>query len=196
MDVNDSGREVNHERLDNLRRGRGPIQEHIIDEFLAGRLSRRDFLKKGTAFGLSLPLLGGILEAKGLPGREDLGRLQAARRAPRGRHDQGRHHRAGRRDQPAHDRRRRRPRAARQRRRVPRPGGPGARLPAMARHELDLQRQGERLDLQDPPGRQVQQRQPHDRRRRRLQLQDPVRPEERLERPLGVLRDSWCPTAW
>jgi peptide/nickel transport system substrate-binding protein len=68
MDVNDNGREVNHERLDNLRRGRGPIQEHIIDEFVAGRLSRRDFLKKGTAFGLSLPLLGGILEAKGLPG--------------------------------------------------------------------------------------------------------------------------------
>jgi peptide/nickel transport system substrate-binding protein len=68
MDVNDSSREVNHERLDNLRRGRGPVQEHIIDEFVAGRLSRRDFLRKGTAFGLSLPLLGGILEAKGLPG--------------------------------------------------------------------------------------------------------------------------------
>ena len=45
MDVNDSSREVNHERLDNLRRGRGPIQEHVIDEFLAGRLSRRDFLR-------------------------------------------------------------------------------------------------------------------------------------------------------
>jgi peptide/nickel transport system substrate-binding protein len=68
MDVNDKGREVNHERLDNLRRGRGPIQEHVIDEFLAGNLSRRDFLKKGTAFGLSLPVLGGILEANGLPG--------------------------------------------------------------------------------------------------------------------------------
>ena len=68
MDVNGSSKEVDHERLDNLRRGRGPIQEHIIDEFVAGRLSRRDFLRKGTAFGLSLPLLGGILEAKGLPG--------------------------------------------------------------------------------------------------------------------------------
>jgi peptide/nickel transport system substrate-binding protein len=68
MDVNDKTREVNHELLDNLRRGRGPVQEHVIDEFLAGNLSRRDFLKKGTAFGLSLPVLGGILEAKGLPG--------------------------------------------------------------------------------------------------------------------------------
>ena len=68
MDVNDKGREVNYERIDNLRRGRGPIQEHVIDEFLAGNLSRRDFLRKGTAFGLSLPVLGGLLEAKGLPG--------------------------------------------------------------------------------------------------------------------------------
>ena len=67
MDVNDNGKEVNHERLDKLRRGHGPIQEHVIDEFVAGNISRRDFLKKGTAFGLSLPLLGGILEAKGLP---------------------------------------------------------------------------------------------------------------------------------
>ena len=67
MDVNDSSREVNHERLDNLRRGRGPIPEHIIDEFLGGRLSRRDFLRRGTAVGLSMPLLGGILEASGMP---------------------------------------------------------------------------------------------------------------------------------
>lgn len=67
MDVNDSSK-VNHERLDDLRRGRGPIQEHIIDEFVDGRLSRRDFLRKGTAVGLSLPVLGAMLEARGLPG--------------------------------------------------------------------------------------------------------------------------------
>jgi peptide/nickel transport system substrate-binding protein len=68
MEPYDGSNEVNHERVDNLRRGRGPIPEHVIDEFLAGRLSRREFLRRGTAFGLSLPLLGGILEAKGLPG--------------------------------------------------------------------------------------------------------------------------------
>ncbi len=77
MDVNDKGREVNHEQIDSLRRGRGPIQEHVIDEFLAGNLSRRDFLRKGTAFGLSLPVLGGLLEAKGMPG------LKRAAVAPR-----------------------------------------------------------------------------------------------------------------
>jgi len=56
---------INHGRLDDLRGGRGPIQEHVIDEFVAGRLSRRDFLRRGTAAGLSLPLLGGILAACG-----------------------------------------------------------------------------------------------------------------------------------
>jgi len=33
-----------------------------------GRLTRRDFLRRGTAVGLSMPLLGGILEASRIPG--------------------------------------------------------------------------------------------------------------------------------
>jgi len=34
----DTGRFMNidHGRLDDLRRGRGPIQEHVIDEYVAG----------------------------------------------------------------------------------------------------------------------------------------------------------------
>jgi peptide/nickel transport system substrate-binding protein len=89
MDVNDKGREVNHAQIDSLRRGRGPIQEHVIDEFLAGNLSRRDFLRKGTAFGLSLPVLGGLLEAKGMPG------LKRAAVAPRSAANSGATIRAG-----------------------------------------------------------------------------------------------------
>jgi peptide/nickel transport system substrate-binding protein len=57
--------DIDHQRLDELRNGQGPIPEHVIDEFAAGRLSRRDFLRRGTAAGLSLPLLGGILAACG-----------------------------------------------------------------------------------------------------------------------------------
>lgn len=34
---------IDYERVDDLRRGRGPIPEHVIDEFVGGRLSRRDF---------------------------------------------------------------------------------------------------------------------------------------------------------
>src|SRR5258708_9380468 len=68
--VMDTGRSPNidHRRLDDLRRGRGPLQEHVIDEFVAGRLSRRDFLRRGSAIGLSVPLLGGILAACGSSG--------------------------------------------------------------------------------------------------------------------------------
>jgi peptide/nickel transport system substrate-binding protein len=60
-----SDRNINHRRLDSLRKGRGAVQEHVIDEFVAGRLSRREFIRRGTMIGLSAPLLGGILEACG-----------------------------------------------------------------------------------------------------------------------------------
>jgi peptide/nickel transport system substrate-binding protein len=67
MDTSRSAK-VDHARLDDLRRGRGPVQEHVIDEFVAGRLSRRDFLRRGSMVGLSVPLLGGILAACGSSG--------------------------------------------------------------------------------------------------------------------------------
>jgi peptide/nickel transport system substrate-binding protein len=72
------GRNINHERLDDLRRGRGPVQEHVIDEFVAGRLSRRDFIRKGSAIGLSMPLIGGILAACGSSGTTTSGASPSA----------------------------------------------------------------------------------------------------------------------
>jgi peptide/nickel transport system substrate-binding protein len=59
------GMDIDHERLDDLRKGRGPIPEHVIDEFVAGRLSRREFLRRGSAVGLSLPVLSAIVAACG-----------------------------------------------------------------------------------------------------------------------------------
>ncbi len=56
---------TDHRRLDRLRQGQGEIANHIIDEFAAGRLSRRDFIRRGTVVGLSMPLLGSILAACG-----------------------------------------------------------------------------------------------------------------------------------
>lgn len=70
---------VNHRRLDVLRTGRGPIAEHVIDEFVAGRLTRRQFLRRGTMIGLSVPLLGGVLEACGSPGPATGGPASSAR---------------------------------------------------------------------------------------------------------------------
>jgi ABC-type transport system substrate-binding protein len=63
MDTEDTHTIVNHRRLDRLRRGRGPVAEHVIDEFVAGHLPRREFLRRGTMIGLSLPLLVAILDA-------------------------------------------------------------------------------------------------------------------------------------
>ena len=50
--------------LDILRRQSGPLENHVIDEFLAGRLDRRGLLRHGTRVGLAAPLLAAIL---GLP---------------------------------------------------------------------------------------------------------------------------------
>jgi peptide/nickel transport system substrate-binding protein len=56
---------INNRRLDPLRKGRGPIQEHIIDEFVAGHISRRDFIRRATIVGLSAPVIGGVVAACG-----------------------------------------------------------------------------------------------------------------------------------
>jgi peptide/nickel transport system substrate-binding protein len=62
----------NHE-LDRLRDGRTELENHYIDELVAGRLNRRDFLRRGTALGMSVPLLGAILAACGSSGKSTTG---------------------------------------------------------------------------------------------------------------------------
>ena len=61
-------RKIDNKRLGHLREGQGEIANHIIDEFAAGRLSRRDFVRRGTVVGISVPLLGSILAACGSSG--------------------------------------------------------------------------------------------------------------------------------
>lgn len=55
----------NHSRLDEIRAGRSELESHYIDELVAGRLSRRDFLRRGSMIGLSVPMMGAILAACG-----------------------------------------------------------------------------------------------------------------------------------
>lgn len=50
-------------RLDDVRRGRSELENSAIDEFVAGRVSRRDFIRYSTVIGLSLPALAAVLEA-------------------------------------------------------------------------------------------------------------------------------------
>jgi peptide/nickel transport system substrate-binding protein len=61
-------RKIDHRRLGQLRQDQGEIANHIIDEFAAGRLTRRDFVRRGTVVGISVPLLGSILAACGSSG--------------------------------------------------------------------------------------------------------------------------------
>jgi peptide/nickel transport system substrate-binding protein len=58
-------RNIDHRRLGRLRQDQGEIANHIIDEFAAGRLSRRDFIRRATVVGITAPALGSILAACG-----------------------------------------------------------------------------------------------------------------------------------
>ncbi|MHB1571838.1 MAG: ABC transporter substrate-binding protein [Solirubrobacteraceae bacterium] len=52
-------------RLGQLRADRSEVENHYIDELIAGRLDRRDFLRRGAVLGMSSALMGVILEACG-----------------------------------------------------------------------------------------------------------------------------------
>src|SRR3954470_9667343 len=52
-------------RLEAYRRQAGNVENTLIDEFAASEMNRSEFIRRGTMFGLSLPLLGGIVGALG-----------------------------------------------------------------------------------------------------------------------------------
>jgi peptide/nickel transport system substrate-binding protein len=51
--------------LSRFRRGQAEIANHVIDEYEKGRLSRRDFIRRATVVGISIPAIDGILVACG-----------------------------------------------------------------------------------------------------------------------------------
>jgi peptide/nickel transport system substrate-binding protein len=51
----------NYRLIDAIRRQSDELQNHVIDEFLAGRLDRRGLLRHGAVYGLSAALMGGLL---------------------------------------------------------------------------------------------------------------------------------------
>jgi len=50
-------------RLDTIRRRATPIENHIIDEYAAGKITRRDFIRRGTIIGMSVSVLGFVATA-------------------------------------------------------------------------------------------------------------------------------------
>jgi peptide/nickel transport system substrate-binding protein len=59
---------ADHRRLGRIREGQGEIANHVIDEYAAGRLSRRDFLVRGSVVGISIPVLSAVVAACGSSG--------------------------------------------------------------------------------------------------------------------------------
>jgi peptide/nickel transport system substrate-binding protein len=52
-------------RVERIRRGRSELENHVIDEFFSGHISRREFVRAGSVVGLSLPLLSFIAACGG-----------------------------------------------------------------------------------------------------------------------------------
>ena len=57
---------IDYKLLDALRRRLRPHETHLIEGFVAGRVSRRDFLRHGSVLGLSVPLLGSVAGMMGV----------------------------------------------------------------------------------------------------------------------------------
>src|SRR5438105_1854168 len=53
------------QRLSVIRRDHSELDNHLIDNLLNGSLSRREFVRRATVLGLSLPSIGAILAACG-----------------------------------------------------------------------------------------------------------------------------------
>lgn len=51
--------------LDRARRNAGPLQVDLVEAYAQGRLSRRNFVKRGTLLGLSVPFMSTIIAACG-----------------------------------------------------------------------------------------------------------------------------------
>jgi peptide/nickel transport system substrate-binding protein len=52
-------------RVGNVRASRTELENHLIDELAAGRISRREFIRRGTVLGMSVGVLGFLAAACG-----------------------------------------------------------------------------------------------------------------------------------
>jgi len=52
-------------RVDEIRKERSELENHIIDQYIDGKITRRDFVRRGTVVGMSIPLVSFIAAACG-----------------------------------------------------------------------------------------------------------------------------------
>jgi peptide/nickel transport system substrate-binding protein len=58
-------------RVDDIRKERSELENHLIDEYAYGKITRREFVRRGTVVGMSIPLLSFLASACG--GGEETG---------------------------------------------------------------------------------------------------------------------------
>src|ERR1700735_1252191 len=56
---------IDDRKLDQIRAERSELENHYIDEVVAGRLDRRSFLRRGAVLGMSASVMGAVLAACG-----------------------------------------------------------------------------------------------------------------------------------
>ena len=59
------GSHVDWKRLDKARREVGPVHLDLIEHYASGKVSRRNFIRRGTIIGLSMPVIGAVIAACG-----------------------------------------------------------------------------------------------------------------------------------
>jgi peptide/nickel transport system substrate-binding protein len=52
-------------RVDEIRKERSEVENHIIDQYVEGKITRRDFVRHGTVVGMSIPLVSFLAAACG-----------------------------------------------------------------------------------------------------------------------------------
>jgi peptide/nickel transport system substrate-binding protein len=66
-------RNQTNRRVDAIRAQSSELENHLIDEYRAVRVGRREFLRRGTVIGMSVPLLGFLASACGTGSKSESG---------------------------------------------------------------------------------------------------------------------------
>jgi peptide/nickel transport system substrate-binding protein len=68
-------------RVDAIRAQRSELENHLIDEYRAGTISRREFVARATVVGMSIPLAGFLASACGVD-RQDVAKVDPKQTKP------------------------------------------------------------------------------------------------------------------
>jgi peptide/nickel transport system substrate-binding protein len=74
---------MDFKRLDRVRRSATPVELDLVESYAQGRITRRQFIQRGTVIGLSMPIIGAVIAACG-PGTASVAPSGAATGAPAG----------------------------------------------------------------------------------------------------------------